>query len=138
MMHFLRRRGYLFLLSILLLGALALAMLGSLLIISLGVAKNSSTVENSQKSLSLATTCAERALQGLRLNQAYESGEHIVMDDGECTVLSIGGYGNEDRSLCTEGRVGGTVRHLQIILQRILPSVQIYSWREIDHCTTAP
>lgn len=132
-MKFLRiRGGYIFLFSIIMMGAIALAALGSLLLIGLGSLQIGATVEQSEQARSLAQTCAEHALRSLWKNTLYDGDEQILHEEGECDILQVGGGGNEDRSVCTEGRVGQTVRRYEILLKRILPSIQVYSWREVE------
>lgn len=129
------RNGYMFLFSIIIVGAIAVATLGSLLLIGVGSLQIGATVEQSEQAGSLAQTCAERALRSLWEESAYQGNEQVVLAEGECDILPIGGSGNENRSVCTEGRVGLTVRRYQILLKRILPSIQVYSWREVEQFT---
>lgn len=126
------RSGYIFLFSVIMMGAIALATLGSLLLIGIGSLKIGATVEQSEQARSLAQTCAERALRSLWEDTAYGGNEHLLLSEGECDILPTGGLGNENRSVCAEGRVGSTVRRFEILLKRVLPSIQTYSWREVE------
>lgn len=129
------RPGYVFLLSIIMVGAIAVATLSSLLMIGVGSLRIGLTVRQSEQARSLALTCAERALRSLWEDTAYAGGEALTLEEGECDILSVGGSGNENRSICAEGRVGSTVRRYEILLGRVLPSVRVSAWREVAQFT---
>ncbi|MDD5623443.1 MAG: hypothetical protein PHI23_01895 [Candidatus Peribacteraceae bacterium] len=118
--------------SVLAIGAIAMASIGTLLVVSLGVQRSGYTIQQSSQALVYAQSCAERALLTLREDSAYAGMEDITFSGGSCSILRVGGSGNENRSLCTEGAVGNTTRRLEIILKRLLPSTQVYSWQEVD------
>lgn len=125
--------GYVFLLSVLVVGTMAVATLGSLLFIGLGLLRTSATVEQSEQAFALAHTCAERALRALWEDAGYRGNEQLTFPQGTCNILHVGGSGNENRSLCVEGRAGETRRRFEIILGRLLPSIQVYSWQEVEN-----
>jgi len=126
------RNGYVFLISILVIGGIAMATMGSLLLISIGILRSGFALEQSTQAVAIAHACAERSLLSLWKDSAYFGNEQLVFPQGECDILRIGGSGNENRSLCVEGRTGSAVRRYEIILQRILPSIRVYSWQEVD------
>jgi hypothetical protein len=103
--------------------------------IGVGSLQIGSTVEQSEQARSLSQTCAERALRSLWEDSEYSGGEELTFTEGECSILPVGGSGNENRSVCTEGRVGRTIRRFEILLQRILPSIQVSAWREVERFT---
>jgi len=116
-------------------GAIALATLSSLLMIGIGSMQIGFTVRQSEQARSLAQTCAERGLRSLWEDTGYVGTEALNFDEGECDILRIGGSGNENRSLCAEGRVGPTVRRYEILLGRVLPSIEVSAWREVEQFT---
>lgn len=129
------RAGYVFLMSVIMIGAIAIATLSSLLMIGVGSMQIGFTVRQSEQARSLAQTCAERALRSLWEDTAYAGGEELSFAEGPCDILPIGGSGNENRSVCAEGRVGSTVRRYEILLERVLPSIRVSTWREVDQFT---
>ena len=130
-----QRAGFIFLFSVLTLGLLSLATLGSLLLISIGIIKSGDTVRYSEQAFLFANSCAERALRSLWVDFDYGGNEQFIYENGECDIMPVTGFGNENRSFCAIGRSGATARNLQILIRRILPSIQIYSWQEVDHCS---
>jgi hypothetical protein len=130
------RDGYTFLLSILFVGAIATAVTGTMLLLGWLALRNSDTAERSAKAYELARTCAEVALEELFEDNAYLGNEELSLSQGLCYILPIGGTGNENRTVCTEGESGGTVRRLEIILDHILPSIEIIAWQEVEFFTS--
>lgn len=134
--HSSSRSGYFFLVGVLFLGVMSLAALGYLLLVSLGILKSVATVKDSQQAYFLASSCAEQALQELWKDPGYNGGEALDLSGGGCYIYPISGSGNEHRSVCVEGSSGDAQRRFQIVLQRILPSIQVQSWQEVEHCST--
>ncbi len=94
---------------------------------------NATVLERSGKAFAHAMTCAENGLLELFENNAYSGGEVLEFEDGSCRILRTGGMGNENRTLCAEGRSGSSVRRMEIVIDRILPSIQVYAWQETDN-----
>lgn len=124
------KNGYVFLISVLFVSAIAISVLGSYMLLSIASMENGITYQSSAQALENAQTCAERGLMNLFLNSGY-TGEAIELDNGDCTILQPGGYGNVNRTLCIEGVSGAHTRRLEIVLERLLPSIQVFSWQEV-------
>ena len=132
---FCNRSGYIFLLSVLFVSAIALSVLGSYMLLSITAVQNGITFQESSQTLEYANTCAERGLMNLLLDSNYVGSENFTFDNGGCAILRTGGFGNENRTLCTEGESGSHVRRMEIVIKRLLPSIQIYSWQEVATIT---
>ena len=126
------RRGYTFLLSVLFVGAIALAITGTMLLLGWLALRNSVVLEQSHKAFELAMTCAEHGLLELFEDSTYSGGEFLDNDDGDCLVLTVVGSGNEDRALCTEGVSSDATRRFEVIIERLRPSIEIFAWQEVD------
>ncbi len=132
-MTFLRSRpGYIFLISVLVIGAVAATTAISLVLLGLASEQTGNTVVQSDQSFEYAQTCIERALRSLRDDLTYGGDETFTFARGSCTLLSIGGSGNRDRTLCAEGRSGQSVRRLEILVRTLYPTVTIATWREVS------
>ena len=129
------RSGYIFLVSVLFVSAIAISVLGSYLLLSIASLENGVTYEQSTQALEHAQTCAERGLMSLFLDSGYAGQETIVLPSGTCDILQPGGFGNENRTLCTEGVSGAHTRRFEIVLEHLLPSIQVYSWQEVATIT---
>lgn len=131
LLHSNGRKGYIFLISVLFVSAIAVSVLGSYLLLSIASMENGLTLQQSMQALENAHTCAERGLMSLFLDSEYPGKENITLSDGSCYILQPGGFGNENRSICVEGTFGSHTRRMEIVLERVLPSIQVYSWQEV-------
>ncbi|KKU20065.1 MAG: hypothetical protein UX30_C0004G0013 [Candidatus Saccharibacteria bacterium GW2011_GWA2_46_10] len=132
------RKGYTFLLSTLFVGAVALAVTGTMLMLGWMALRNGVIIEDSGKAYELAMTCAERGLVELFNDENYYGDENISLGEDSCSILAIGGSGNENRTLCAEGKSGSSVRRMEIIIERILPAIKTSSWQEVDVFSSCP
>ena len=89
------------------------------------------SVQQSAASLAQAQGCAEYALLKLRQSPSYAGGEIRTLGVGTCEVLTIGGIGNNNRSVCAEGKTGEAIRRVEIAVSQILPHTTVYSWQEV-------
>lgn len=125
-------QGYVLLITILMIGAIASAILSSLLMLGTTANQVSFTVQQANQALAQAQGCAEYGLLKLRVNPLYAGNEVVTMGAGTCEVLPIGGIGNNNRLLCTEGQVGDVVRRLEVVVNQILPQTTVFSWQEVS------
>lgn len=132
------REGYVFLISVLVIGAVAASTAASLILLGLASEQTGLTVVQSAQALELAQTCAERTLRTLRSDLSYGGNETFTIGTGTCVVHSVGGSGNANRALCLEGRNGNAVRRVEILVRALYPQVKIASWREAETFSLCP
>jgi hypothetical protein len=125
------RSGYIFLISVLVIGAIASAAALSLILLGLASEQSSHVTVTAIQAMEAAQTCAERALRSLRSDVTYEGGETVALTNASCAIRRIGGYGNDGRHLCVEGASGNAVRRLEIAILRLFPTAQIDGWEEV-------
>lgn len=131
-----QHRGYIFLLSVLVVGTISLAVTASVLLLSTSAARTGLSLKHSSEALALAQACAEHALLRLRGDSSYSGNELLDLGNGTCEILAVGGTGNENRTICTEGIRGDTARRMEILVLRLFPSVTITSWQEVSLFTS--
>lgn len=128
-----KRDGYILLLSTLFVGAISSIILTSVLLLGTNSSQVNFAVEQSGKALAAAHACADSALLSIRENPSYDGNEFLTVDAySTCEILPIGGTGNTNRLLCTEGQVGDTIRRFEIVISQIFPQVTIASWQEVS------
>ena len=133
-----QRPGYIFLVSVLVMGAIASATAVSLLLLGWAAEQNGQTVAQAGQAYEYSYTCVERALRTLRQNPNYGGDETFSFEYGECEIESIGGNGNTNRTICARGESGDSVRRLQLSVTRLMPSTLIASWEEVPTFTLCP
>lgn len=125
------RSGYLLLITILVIGVIATAVVSSLLFLGTSSSAVSLAIQQSSQAIGLAQACSEYALQQLRINPQYAGDQILTLESGTCDIHPIGGIGNNNRLVCIEGIVGDIYRRLEIVVQQVLPKTTITSWQEV-------
>ena len=132
------RRGFVFLLSVLVIGAIVMGMVLSLVLLGIAAEQNSLAVAQGVQAHEYALTCAERGLRNLRSDLSYDGGETVTFADGGCGVAHTGGSGNTNRALCLQGWSGRSTRRIEIMIREVYPRVKIASWKEVSVFTLCP
>jgi hypothetical protein len=130
-----RRGGYVFLISVLSIGAIASATTISMLLLGLAAQQNGFALLQSTQAWEYAQTCVERALQSLRGDPFYAGDQTYVFAYGTCTLKSVGGANNLNRTLCAEGSSGESIRRIEVKVATLLPTTTIDTWREVGQFT---
>lgn len=129
---FTRERGaYVFLISVLFIGAIAMSTAATLVVLGVGSIKSSIATTQSTQAMHNAETCVERALRSLRTSSSYEGNETLTLTTGSCVLQPIGGSGNLNRIICAKGIVGNIVRRVEVQVTRLRPAGEISSWQEV-------
>ena len=123
--------GFITLISVLIVGAIGVAIATSLLILGLGGSRSSFALVQSNQAKSLANACAEEALEKLRESVYYTGNATINFSIGSCQIQTIGGTGNTNRTLQTVGTVGTIQRKIKIVISSIHPVPVLTSWQEL-------
>jgi hypothetical protein len=129
------RGGYVFLLSILFIGAIAMSTTATLVILGIVARENSLAIADSAQAYQNAQTCIERALRSLRADTGYAGDEVLTLTRGSCTLLPIEGSGNQDRALCSLGIYEDAVRRIEVDVAELLPSGTVSVWEEVSSFT---
>ncbi|MDD5055650.1 MAG: hypothetical protein PHZ00_05290 [Candidatus Peribacteraceae bacterium] len=127
-----KRDGYVLLLSVLLISAVAAVVLPSLLFLGINSGQVGATIGQSAQALAAAQACAEYGLLRLKETVDYPGNEVLSLNGAACALLPVGGMGNDHRLLCSEGQAGDTIRRLEIIVNQVSPRMVIDSWQEVS------
>lgn len=130
--------GYVFLVSVLVIGAIAATTLMSLLLLGWAAEQNGFLAVQSHQALENAHTCMERTLLSLRKDPTYGGDETFTLARGTCTVRPIGGSGNLNRTVCVEGDDGNTIQRMEVLIAQLFPSVTVASWQNISDFSLCP
>lgn len=140
MLRFALRNGYVFLVSMLVIGTIAAAASVTLLLLGWTAEQNGELHVQSAQSGELASTCVERAVHKLQLDLSYAGNETIsdTQPFGTCKIYNVGGTvgSNFDRTICVQGfSRNGSQRLQQVYLSRVFPKTSISTWDEVQCCT---
>lgn len=125
-----KSRGYIALISILILGAVGTAVAISLLLLGLGSSRSSFAVVQSNQAKALANACAEEALQQIRDSTPFAGTGNLSLGQGNCTYTVTKSTG-QNRTATASATVGTLVRKVKIVIDKINPDINITSWQEV-------
>ncbi|HNX10943.1 MAG TPA: hypothetical protein PKI61_02280 [bacterium] len=122
--------AYILLLSVIILGAVSLAVALTLLLLSISTGRSSSSLEQGTKARYLANACAEEGLQQIRVLKTYTGTTNLVYADGTCfyTVINTGG---NTRQIQAAGTVNNHIQRMIINLNGLTPVLTVVSWQEV-------
>lgn len=123
-------RGFITLISVLIVGAVGTAIATSLILLGLGSSRTSFAIEQSNQAKALANACAEEALQQIRDSTPYTGSGNLSLGQGACTY-TVTSQGAQDRTITASGTVGTIVRKVKIIINKINPNIVVVSWQEL-------
>jgi len=123
-------KGYITLISVLVVGAVGVAITTSLLLFGLGSSRSSFAAEQSAQARALAGACAEEALQQIRDSTPYTGSDSLSLGQGSCDYTVTNG-GGQNRTIEATGTVGSVVRKVRVVIDTINPSINITSWQEL-------
>lgn len=125
-----KSRGFITLVSVLLLSALGVAITTSLILLGLGSSRTTFALEQSNQAIALANACAEEALQQINSSTPFSGSGSLLLGQGSCsyTVTKLTG---QNRTITVSGSVGTIIRKISISLDKINPDINITSWQEV-------
>jgi hypothetical protein len=122
--------GYLILLSVMIIGAVSLAIVASMLLSGLGTSRTSFANQQSVQAKALANACVNEALQQIRDNTAFIGFASLSLGQGDCGYL-VTNTGGEKRDIQASSTVAAIIRKTQVTITQINPSITIASWQEV-------
>ncbi len=122
--------GFATLVSILIVGAIGLAIAISLILLGLSSSRTSFARVQSFQAKALADACAEEALQQIHDSTSYTGSGSLTLGQGSCSynVTSLGG---QNRAITATGAVGSMTRRVSIVIDQINPAMHATSWQEV-------
>jgi len=129
------RKGYVFLLAILFVGAIVTGVSMAMILLGTSAFKSGQSLERSALAYQLARNCAERAIFSLRSDLGYAGNESFAYSYGTCNIMTIAAGGNYYRTLCVYGTADTVVRKFEITLAQVLFSTKVHSWNEVTTIT---
>jgi hypothetical protein len=130
--------GYVFLVTVLVIGVIASATAASLALLGWAAEQNGYMLQQSNQASEYAQICAERTLRELRNDLNYAGEVTYEFDHGHCEVNRITGSGNENRNICISGVGGDNIHRYEIDVKRLYPTVMIDSWQEVADFLLCP
>ena len=123
-------KGYIALITVLVVGAVGIAITLSVILLGLGSSRTSFALEQSNQAKALANACTEEALQQIHDSTPFTGTGNLILGQGTCTY-TVTNDGGQNRTIIASGTVGTTIRKVKVIINNISPTIQIASWQEV-------
>ena len=120
--------GFIALMTVLIIFAIALLIGLSVSLLSIGEATMGLEKTQSSQAYFLANLCAEQALMKLKENIDYSGGETIEIGGGNCQILPIEG----NWTIKTIANFQNQIKKIKIIISKVNPQMVISSWQEVS------
>lgn len=127
-----QQSGYITLVSVLVVGAVGMAIAVSLILLGLGSSRTSFALEQSNQAKALTNACAEEALQQVRDSTSFTGTDNLTLGQGTCTY-TVTHNGGQNRTIISSGTVGTIIRKVEVIIDTINPQINITSWQEVGN-----
>lgn len=125
------RGGYITLISVLVIGAVGIAIATSLILLGISFSRTSFAVEQSSQARALSNACAEEALQQIKDSPSYTGTSGLRAPGlGVCSYI-VQSQGGQNRTIFSTGTVGNVVRKVKIVIVSVSPSITISTWQEV-------
>lgn len=125
-----KKKGFMTLIIVLIVGVIALSITVSLLISGLSVSRTSFDFQQMYQVKNLAHSCAEEALQQIRDNTNFTGTGNLNFSLGSCTYTVVG-TGSNNRNITTTGTIDTVTRKMEINISAINPYIVISTWQDI-------
>lgn len=125
-----RSNGFITLISVLVVGAVGIAITLSLILLGLGLSRTSFVIEQSSQTKALANACAEEAMQQIRDSAPFTGSGSLALGQGIC-AYTVTSQGAESRTITASGMVGTVIGKVKVIIDKISPVINIVSWQEV-------
>lgn len=126
-----KQSGYVTLLSVLVVGAVGVAISTSLLLLGLGISRTGLSFQQLYQAKALSSTCAEEALQKVRNDTSFSGSGVLSLGQGSCNYV-VTNQGGQNRLVIATGTVGTIVRKTKVVLNTINPKIIITLWQEVN------
>lgn len=123
------KRGFVTLLFVLIVGAVALTVSTSIILLGLGFSQSSFVLNQSGQAKALVDACGERGLEMVRENPNYTGTTNFSLGQGTCSYTVSGTDPN--KIVSASGTVGNVLRKIQITTNQTRPQINVVSWQEI-------
>ena len=121
-------KGYVLLISVIIVGAIAASIAVALLYLGAGDSKNAISHQQSERAKAAANACAEEALEQIRANGNFSGTGNISLNGGSC-VYNVINTGGTTRSITASSTVSGVSRRAAISVTAISPVLTV-TWQE--------
>lgn len=130
------KRGFTTITSVIILMVASVLIITSTIVISGDSFKSSYTSLSAIEAKGLAHSCAEIAINKLKLDNAYSGSESLSLNGESCNIAAITGTGNTNREINTYSTVRNVTRKVNVKIDTVNPTTIITSWDEVPDASS--
>lgn len=124
--------GYIVLMSVLIFGAVGIAIIISVILLGVSSARTSFAYDQAMQSEVLATACAEEAMQQIADTSLLNSSSTLSLGSGSCNYVTTSQNGQNIKIEST-GFSGSIIRKIKVLIATTTPVITTSSWQEVDN-----
>lgn len=124
-------RGYVALISVIMIGALGTAVMISVIASGINAGKTDLALQQSGIARVLASSCAEEALQKIVETGTTSSSGNLAIGSGTCSYL-ITSQSGLNITINSSGVLGTITKKVKVIISTTTPSLVLSSWQEVS------
>ena len=125
------KRGYIALISVILIGALGTAIMISVINSGISAGKTDFALQQSGGGRVLASSCVEEALQRVLETGTTSSGGNLSIGSGTCNYL-ITSVNGQNITVNSTGVLGTITTKIKVIIATTSPQIVLSSWQEVS------
>ncbi len=122
-------RGYIALLSLILISAIGVAIMISVVTSGINAAKTDFSLQQGGLARNLASSCTEEALQLILETRVSSSSGSLTIASGTCTYLITSS--SSIITVKSTGYLGAFTSKIKVVIATTSPSVTLSSWEEV-------
>jgi hypothetical protein len=126
----LKSHGYVTLISISVVGMIALSIAITLTLFGVNSSQSSLSYGALKQAENIANACAEEALEVIKLNTSFTGTNNLNFGSNTCTY-TVSSQGGQNRTIDASGSVNGAVRKIKVIISALSPNISITSWQDV-------
>lgn len=124
------QRGYITLITMLVVGAVGLSITTALLLQGVGVSQATFVLQQSAQARAAADACAEEAVQHINDATNYTGTDALTFAQSSCTFV-VTNTGGTTRRVEATGVSQSTTRRVLVLVASLNPKIILSSWQEV-------
>jgi hypothetical protein len=124
------RKGYIAFISVIVISALGVALMLSVITAGVNASKTDFALQQLSAARSMASSCAEEALQQILETGTTSSSGQLTVASGTCTYSIISSNG-QNISIHSVGLLGTVTSKILVTVASTTPVVSLSSWEEV-------
>ncbi len=127
-----RQKGYIALMSVILIGVFGIAIMVSVIAQGVTSSKTDFSLQQSGQARILATACAEEALQVILETATTTKTDTITLGTGTCSYSISKATSSTITVINASGNFGNLTKRVQLTLSTTTPSIVLSSWQDVS------